>query len=72
MLLDRGLFRVDANTLETYLNMYANEDSITMNDTQLEAIDLLFDIGYRNKIYDAPLHVKDFLIPTQYKETRFS
>ena len=72
MLLERGLFRVDAKRLETYLNMYANENSITMNDTQLEAIDLLFDIGYRNKIYDAPLHVNDFLIPTHYKQIRFS
>ena len=72
MLLERALFRVDAPTLETYLNMYANENSISMNDNQLEAIDLLFDIGYRNGIYDAPLHVRDFLIPAQYKEARFS
>jgi len=72
MLLERGLFRVDAATLDTYLNMYANENSISMNEIQLEAIDKLFEIGYRHKIYDAPLKVEHFLIPTEYKEVRFS
>lgn len=72
MLLERGLFRVDAKTLDTYLDMYANDTSISMDETQLKALDVLFELGYKHGVYDAPIHAKDFLIPTQYKEARFN
>ena len=72
MLLSRGLFRVDAQKLETYLNMYANDSSVNMNDTQLEAINHLFKLGYDAKEYDSLIDVNDFLIPTQYIDVRFS
>lgn len=72
MLLDRGLFRVDSKTLEKYLNLYANDDSISMNDKQYEALDLLFKLGFENGFYDELIKAKDFLIPTKYNETRFS
>ncbi len=72
MLLQRGLIRVDAPTLEKYLELYANDKSITMNDKQYNAIDKLFKLGYDNGFYDTKLEVRDFLIPSEYKELRES
>jgi len=42
MLLQRDLIRVDAEKLDKYLDLYANDQSITMSDKQLDAIDKLF------------------------------
>ncbi|MDX1809344.1 MAG: MqnA/MqnD/SBP family protein [Sulfurospirillaceae bacterium] len=72
MLLQRNLIRVDAQTLETYLGLYANAKSISMSETQLTAVDKLFEIGYDHGFYDAKIKVRDLLIPTEYKEKRNS
>ena len=72
MLLERDLIRVNSETLEKYLGLYANKDSITMNDRQYSAIDKLFELGYEHGFYDTKIEVKDFLIPTKYKELRNS
>ncbi|TLD89097.1 MqnA/MqnD/SBP family protein [Helicobacter sp. MIT 05-5294] len=70
MLQERNLIRVDSKQLETYLNLYANEDSVSLNETQLKAINALFKIGYDHKIYSQILSVEDCLIPTEYKDFR--
>jgi 1,4-dihydroxy-6-naphthoate synthase len=70
MLLERDLVRIDAPTLEKYLELYANDDSITLSEVQYEAIDKLFEIGYKNGFYDTLVRTKDYLIPTEYKEIR--
>ncbi|MDE5925800.1 MAG: S-ribosylhomocysteine lyase [Helicobacter sp.] len=72
MLEERNLIRVDSKKLETYLNLYANEDSISLSSKQLEAINALFKIGFDYKIYAQILEVQDCLIPTEYKEFRNS
>lgn len=72
MLLERNLVRIDDKTLDRYLELYANDDSISMSELQLDAIDKLYEIGYKHGFYDAPVHVRDFLIPTEYSEQRFS
>lgn len=72
MLIDRNLVRVDSKTLEHYLNLYANEDSVELNDTQLKAINELFKIGYDFGFYADKLDVADCLIPIEYKEFRNS
>ncbi len=72
MLLQRDLIRVDAPTLQKYLKLYANDKSITMDDKQYNAIDKLFEIGCNHGFYDTKLEVRDFLIPTKYKELRES
>lgn len=72
MLLDRGLIRVDAPTLQKYLGMYANNDSICMSAIQYAAIDKLFALGYEHGFYDTLIKAKDFLIPSEYQEHRFS
>lgn len=72
MLLERNLVRIDDKTLDRYLELYANDDSISMSELQLDAIDKLYEIGYKHGFYDAPVHVRDFLIPTEYNKQRFS
>ncbi|PIE74309.1 MAG: succinate--CoA ligase [Deltaproteobacteria bacterium] len=71
MLMERNLVRVDEHNLDTYLDLYANDTSITMNDLQLKATQRLFDIGAQHKLFDA-LSVQDCLIPTQYMQLRQS
>ncbi len=72
MLLERDLVRIDAATLDQYLELYANDDSIEMNETQYKAIDKLFEIGYKHGFYDAPVKIEDYLIPTEYEDLRNS
>ena len=72
MLLERDLVRIDAPTLEKYLELYANDDSICLSDIQYEAINTLFEIGYKHGFYDKPLNVQDYLIPTEYTKLRES
>ncbi len=70
MLLERDLIRVDAPTLEKYLSLYANADSVELNEIQYTAINKLFEIGYKNGFYDTLIKAEDFLIPNEYKELR--
>lgn len=72
MLLMRNLVRIDAQTLEKYLSLYANDHSISMNDTQYEAIELLFKLGFEHKFFDTLIKPKDYIIPSEYKEYRES
>lgn len=70
MLIERKLIRVNEEKLDTYLNLYANKNSISMNQTQLLAVDTLFKLGYDYKFYDKIIHVNDYLIPSEYEEAR--
>jgi len=72
MLIERDLVRIDAPTLDKYLELYANDESITLSDIQYKAINKLFELGYKNGFYDSPLHVEDYMIPTEYEEIRNS
>jgi len=72
MLLERDLVRIDAATLDRYLELYANDESITLSEIQYKAIDKLFELGYKHGFYDTPVSVKDYLIPLEYKEIRNS
>ncbi len=72
MLLERDLVRIDGQTLEKYLELYANDDSITLSDIQYKAINKLFEIGYKHGFYDKPVNVHDYLIPTEYTDLRES
>jgi len=72
MLLERDLVRIDAPTLDKYLELYANDDSISLNEIQYKAIDKLFEVGYKNGFYDTEIKIKDYLIPQEYEELRNS
>jgi len=70
MLLEKGLIRVDANTLDTYLDLYANDNSVELSQIQFKALDKLFELGYKHGYYENLIKVRDFLIPSEYKEFR--
>ena len=72
MLIERDLVRIDAATLDKYLELYANDDSITLSDIQYKAINKLFEIGFEHGFYDTLVKIEDYLIPTEYKELRNS
>jgi len=72
MLIERNLVRIDAPTLDKYLELYANDESITLSPLQYKAINKLFEIGYAHGFYDTPVKIEDYLIPTEYKELRNS
>jgi len=70
MLLEKGLIRVDAATLDTYLDLYANDNSVKLSEIQYKALDKLFELGYKNGFYENLVRAKDFLIPEEYEELR--
>jgi len=70
LLVEKSLVRIENKMLDRYLDMYASNESISLSDTQIEAINKLFEIGYKYKEYECPIDVKDFLIPKEYKEWR--
>ena len=70
MLLEKGLIRVDALTLDKYLDLYANDNSVKMSELQYKAIDKLFELGYKNGFYQELIKAEDFLIPSEYEELR--
>ncbi|WP_457595241.1 menaquinone biosynthesis family protein [Hydrogenimonas sp.] len=72
MLLERDLVRIDAETLDRYLDLYANDRSVTMDATQLRALDTLFRIGFEHGFYECPVKAEDFMIPHDYMEARES
>uniref|UniRef100_UPI003F602A1C menaquinone biosynthesis family protein n=1 Tax=Hydrocurvibacter sulfurireducens TaxID=3131937 RepID=UPI003F602A1C len=72
MLIERDLVRVDAPTLDKYLELYANDDSISLSELQYKAIDKLYELGFRHGFYDTLVKIEDYLIPTQYESLRNS
>ncbi len=72
MLIERNLVRIDAPTLDKYLELYANDDSIALSEIQYKAINKLFEIGYKHGFYDTLVKIEEYLIPTEYKELRNS
>ncbi|MDD5160879.1 MAG: succinate--CoA ligase [Sulfuricurvum sp.] len=72
MLMERNLVRIDAPTLEKYLELYANDESITLSETQYKAIDLLFELGHKHGFFDTRIDPRDFMIPLEYTDLRYS
>ena len=70
MLLEKGLIRVDAATLDNYLDLYANDTSIKMSELQYKALDKLFELGYKHGFYTNLIKSQDFLIPSEYEFLR--
>ncbi|CUU40531.1 MULTISPECIES: menaquinone biosynthesis family protein [Helicobacter] len=71
MLLERGIIRVNAKELDTYLSLYANADSISMSEIEIEAVDRLFELGFKAGFYPQILKARDYFIPSEYNDLRF-
>jgi 1,4-dihydroxy-6-naphthoate synthase len=72
MLLERDLIRVDHDTLQTYLGLYANDDSIKLSELQYKALDTLYKLGFEHGFYDELIKAENYLIPSEYEELRNS
>jgi 1,4-dihydroxy-6-naphthoate synthase len=72
MLLERSLVRIDAATLDKYLELYANDESITLSEVQFDAINKLFEIGYAHGFFDQKMDARDYCIPLEYSSLRNS
>ena len=72
MLLERDLIRVDHETLQKYLGLYANDDSIELSELQYKALDKLYSLGYEHGFYDELIKSQNYLIPSEYQELRNS
>jgi len=72
MLLERDLIRVNHETLQTYLDLYANDNSIELSPLQFKALDKLYSLGFEHGFYDELIKSQEYLIPSEYKELRNS
>jgi len=64
------LVRISDEMLTRYLDMYASDESVELSPLQLQALDTLYEIGYRHGMWDAPIRTEDYLIPREYAELR--
>ena len=71
MLIERNLVRVDDKILDKYLFLYANDKSIELNDEQLDAINKLYEIGYKANLLPKINDIRNYLIPKEYNNLRF-
>jgi len=65
-----NLVRISDDMLTKYLDMYASDESVELNQLQLKALDTLYEIGFKHGLWDAPLKTEDYLIPKEYTELR--
>ncbi len=72
MLIERDLIRVDHDTLQTYLGLYANDDSIELSELQFKALNKLYSLGFEHGFYDDLIKAEDYLIPSEYESLRNS
>jgi len=71
MLIERNLVRVDDKILDKYLSLYANDKSVELDENQLNAINKLYEIGYKANLLPKINDIRDYLIPKEYKNLRF-
>jgi len=72
LLVAKNLVRIEGATLEKYLELYANDESVELSDLQYRAIDKLYELGFEHGFYDQAIHAKDYTIPREYTELRNS
>ncbi len=72
LLVEQKLVRIEGKTLDKYLELYANDDSITLSELQYKAIDKLYELGYKHGYYSELIKAEDHTIPLEYQELRNS
>lgn len=69
-LVKEKLVRIEGKTLDKYLELYANDESVTLSALQIKAINKLYEVGFKNGFYEQLIDINDYLIPTEYSELR--
>jgi len=67
-----NLVRISDDMLTKYLEMYASSESITLSPLQIKALDTLYALGFKHKLWDMPISTEDYLIPKEYESLRNS
>jgi 1,4-dihydroxy-6-naphthoate synthase len=67
---EHNLVRIDGKMLEKYLDMYASDESVSLSELQIKALDKLFEIGYTHGYFDGKITTNKYLIPKDYSELR--
>lgn len=67
-----NLVRISDKMLKKYLDMYASDESIELSKLQLQALDKLYEIGYKHGLWSSPINTKEYLIPKEYEALRKS
>ncbi len=71
-LVDENLVRIEGATLEKYLELYANDDSVELSPLQYKAIDKLYELGLEHGFYETLIKAESFTLPDEYTELRDS
>ncbi len=69
-LVEENLVRIKGATLDKYLELYANDESVELNELQYKAINRLYELGYEHGFYETLIKAEDFVIPREYTELR--
>ncbi|MEA3373106.1 MAG: MqnA/MqnD/SBP family protein [Campylobacterota bacterium] len=69
-LVEENLVRIEGATLDKYLELYANDESVELSKLQYKAIDKLYELGYEHGFYETLIKAEDFVIPREYTELR--
>jgi len=72
MLIERNLVRVNDATLDKYLSLYANDKSISLDEEQINAINKLYEIGYKYNLIPCMKDIREYMIPSEYENLRFN
>ncbi len=67
-----NLVRISDTMLTKYLDMYASDESVELSPLQLKALDRLYEIGFENGSWEAPMETEDYLLPREYEGLRNS
>ncbi len=70
LLVKNKLVRIEGETLQRYLELYANDDSVRLSKLQYKAIDTLFELGHKHGYYTELIKAEEYTIPTEYTELR--
>lgn len=71
-LVDENLVRIEGATLDKYLELYANDDSVELSPLQYKAIDKLYELGFKHGFYETLIKAESFTLPDEYMELRDS
>lgn len=63
LLVEKDLVRIKGETLSKYLELYANDDSISLSKIQYKAIDKLYELGYKHGYYTELIKSQDLVVP---------
>ena len=70
LLVEQDLVRIEGVTLDKYLELYANDDSVSLSPLQYRAIDKLYELGYKHGYYNELIKAEDYTIPNEYTQLR--